>query len=228
MNNENHTRQIVPKVNLNNFLILIITICSVTAIIVWTLPNSIAARNISLGLGGFFSLPLIFKSHYNKILSHRLISFYCLLALIVWLYAHYFFFPVSPEIQLDELKSTWLRVLGAILLGTGMGFAIAIKRQLQYFVFLSLFSILSLHIYLFLNVITTLKGLPNFDVNGIFISKAGGTYFLLWPFFVTCAYINFLLGIKQSFLVKTNLNIKLTISVCFLILSFVAFFRSEA
>ncbi|QWE06925.1 O-antigen ligase family protein [Polynucleobacter sp. JS-JIR-5-A7] len=179
---------------------LVIAICSFGVLNIWAFPHTIAMRNIFLSVGSILGLALLI-SLGKKLLQSRFFSMYLLLALIAWMWVHYFAFPIAPEVAIKELKSTWLRVFLAIILGSAFGLYITQSRILQNIALLSFSSLLLIYLFKYLFYSYSYGGLYNDGYfNGMFISKAGGTYFLLWPFFISCAYIDYLT--HQPFIFK--------------------------
>lgn len=106
-------------------------LCAVLLILVWPLPGTIAARNIALVLGCLCSLAWMY--HTKPLLSLKtILPIVCLLAVPVWLWIHYFFFPTDTAAQLYELKGTWLRVVLGTLMAGGLGLMIANRPKLIY------------------------------------------------------------------------------------------------
>ena len=90
---------------------------------IWVLRETIALRNILLVLGAIVSLYYLYKIgipqlkeiiRLKKISSLPLLFIFCL---FFWAITHYLFFSSDPEIQLKELRSTWLRSFLAWIMG---------------------------------------------------------------------------------------------------------------
>jgi hypothetical protein len=112
-------------------------LCAVLLILVWPLPGTIAARNISLVLGCLSSLAWIFRS--KPIISlETILPILCLLAVPIWLWIHYYILPTDTAAQLYELKGTWLRVILGTLMGTGLGLMIANRPNLIYVIWFAM------------------------------------------------------------------------------------------
>jgi hypothetical protein len=96
---------------------------------VWALVNTIALRNVLLILGAILSLIYLyklFKEGENSVyIGSREKLLYSLIGLIFfWVFLHYFFFGEYKDIQLHELRSTWLRSFLAVLLGGVVGISV--------------------------------------------------------------------------------------------------------
>ncbi len=87
-----------------------------TLLIIWALPHTIAARNISL-FGGALAGLLWMVLVRLKVSFRNLLPVLCLLAVPLWIVLHWQFFSSLKEAQWDEIDSTWLRVTLAIVLG---------------------------------------------------------------------------------------------------------------
>ena len=184
-----------PCLNKNTYLQALISqvlaIFGIGALNVGAFAHTIGARNICLGFGAFCSLILLSIIRKN-LLQTRFFCSYLLLGIVAWMALHYLVFPIASAIAFKELTSTWLRIFLAIILGAGLGLTISRNKTLKNIVLLSFLFLLLLQLLLYGLKIYQLGHLPTSDFNGIFISKAGGTYFLMWSFLIICAYIDFL------------------------------------
>lgn len=96
---------------------------------IWAAKETIALRNILLVGGTLLSISYIAKEFKRSNLKEqcdfwRLLPFVFLALAFVWVACHYFLFAIDPDQQLKELKSTWLRVLMASIVGVGTGLAL--------------------------------------------------------------------------------------------------------
>jgi hypothetical protein len=227
-----YNRSIPPKVKLpivENYpthivlIRIIILICGIAIINIWPLANSIAARNIVLALGATLSIILIFQS-FKRLPVTSLLSSYFLLGLVCWVLLLYFINPISPETQWQEIKSTWLRVTLATLLGTGLGLACSGSSTFKTLTLLGFLPLLATQSVLYLHQLYTLSDLsPPFTI-GIFVTKAGGTYFLMWPFLLICAYIDFLFNPANNATQQRNTVLKLGFCLPIFTICFLAFY----
>lgn len=106
---------------------------SSTLLGIWAVKDTIALRNILLGLGVILSLVYLFcacKQEFFKGIRFKNWLPVCLLFLmLLWVVVHYFLFSRYPEVQLQELKSTWLRAfLGAII---GLATGLAVHKRIK-------------------------------------------------------------------------------------------------
>lgn len=107
------------------------TLIAISSVLVgiWAVKDTIALRNALLVVGAIISL-FYAASRIRSFLRHGKISLGkftplgILFFMFFWVLLHYFFFSKYPEIQLQELKSTWLRSLLAAILGLGSGIAL--------------------------------------------------------------------------------------------------------
>jgi hypothetical protein len=108
---------------------------------IWAVKGTIALRNILLGIGT--PLSIIYSYQYFKC-NQRPISWWnwapiiMLGLMFVWVIFHYFFLSRFLDIQLNELKSTWLRTLLATVVGFGTGLAILRRPNLVNFLWLGI------------------------------------------------------------------------------------------
>ncbi|MBU3580997.1 hypothetical protein ICN19_03080 [Polynucleobacter sp. AP-Capit-er-40B-B4] len=101
---------------------------------IWAIKDTIALRNIVLVLGAIASIIYIANDWRFGNLKKQLRSVHTLpliLAglLFAWVFIHFFCFSQDPISQLQELKSTWLRVLLGSILAWGTGLVILRKRM---------------------------------------------------------------------------------------------------
>jgi len=97
---------------------------------IWAVKDTIALRNICLGVGCLLSLIYcfqFFRLSHVKIPRKNWLPLVLLSLMFCWVVFHYFFLSRFPDIQLGELRSTWLRSLLATILALGTGIAV-IKR----------------------------------------------------------------------------------------------------
>ena len=99
---------------------------------IWATMNTIALRNVLLWIGTVAALMYWwnwFKTYKSNHTLPALSWLYWLAVslitfMLIWVVIHYFFFAQNPQQQLSELKSTWLRSLLAVILGSATGLAL--------------------------------------------------------------------------------------------------------
>lgn len=104
---------------------------------IWAVKDTIALRNILLIGGTLISFVYLYQSFGVK--NTNKIGFYwlpiiCVGAALSWVFLHYWFFSISPEVQWRELRSIWLRSTLASILGFAIGVAL-IKHTRYLFLF---------------------------------------------------------------------------------------------
>jgi len=115
---------------------LFLVIVSSTLLGIWAVVNTIALRNILLASGAviglLYWLKFFMDSVRHKIDKNFSLSQFAPLILIglffCWILFHYFFLAREPLLQLDELKSTWLRSFLAVIVGSATGLALNRKK----------------------------------------------------------------------------------------------------
>jgi hypothetical protein len=190
---------------------------------IWPIENSIAARNIVLAFGAAFSLILLLLS-YKTLTAACLTPLYFLLGLVGWVLLLYFVKPTAPTVQWQEITSTWLRVVLALLLGTGLGLTISASSTLRKFVLFGFLPFLIIQSLVYIHQCYELGGLAAPFTPGIFITKAGGTYFLMWPFLLLCAYMDYLFSSTISNIQQVNIKLKLGFCLLIFAMCFLAFY----
>ncbi len=99
---------------------------------IWATMNTIALRNVLLWVGTVIALVYWWNWFRVNKANHTLPSlsglYWLAVSLIafmlIWVVIHYFFFAQNPQQQLSELRSTWLRSLLAVILGSATGLAL--------------------------------------------------------------------------------------------------------
>ena len=106
---------------------LLITISSIL-LGIWAVKNTIALRNILLGLGFVLGLAYIYSAYrlnFFKGIQFKNWSPIILMSLmLLWVPVHYLVLSRFQEVQLQELKSTWLRTFLAMVVGVSAGLAL--------------------------------------------------------------------------------------------------------
>jgi hypothetical protein len=99
---------------------------------IWATMNTIALRNILLGVGSLFAFAYWWNWFRANKASHTLPSlsglYWLPVVLIglmfIWVVMHFFLFAQNHQQQFSELKSTWLRSFLAIIIGSATGLAL--------------------------------------------------------------------------------------------------------
>ena len=121
-------RQIQISISLLEYTLIIL---SAVLLGIWAVENTIALRNILLVIGFIISI-MYFKRLYQdgafrRVAYKNWIPFLLIGLMFFWVIAHYFIFSRYTEIQLQELRSTWLRAFLAATVGASTGFALQKK-----------------------------------------------------------------------------------------------------
>lgn len=153
--------------------------CVCMLLFIWVLPDTIALRNIILGLGAIAGIFLIHQN-WNCFSrpSLKLLPLYLVLGLFIWVLVHYTFFSLNRALELSEIKSLWLRAFGGVLMAAGVACALTKNRNLQKYFFFSLFfvPIINLTTYGYASFLKGTFIKPNDFVRFLFI-KIETTYF---------------------------------------------------
>jgi hypothetical protein len=109
-------------------------------LIVWALPGTIALRNLLIAAGFFCGIFLLLKNR-TFLISRSAIPIYIFSTIFLWVLFHFLFIVNDYSVQLKELTSLWVRVLGVAIIGIAMGIYLQqIKNKASYF-FLFFFTI---------------------------------------------------------------------------------------
>ena len=117
----------MPNKSDRDFLGLSLILLSSVLLGIWAVRGTIALRNILLGVETLLSIFYcysFFKKNTKKIPLKNWIPIIMLVLMFCWVIFHYFFLSRFPDLQLHELKSTWLRTILAAIVGLGTGLAI--------------------------------------------------------------------------------------------------------
>lgn len=117
---------------------------------IWSLTKTIALRNSLLAVGTLVAILILTqyssarKQQGKALIDSNSISHYLPLILsllaLTWVVIHYLLFAQDPALQLLELKSTWLRVIGSLLIGAATGLVIQDHPKRAQFLWLGIFS----------------------------------------------------------------------------------------
>ena len=119
---------------------------------VWAANNTIALRNILLGIGSLFGLyylyrELLLSDSKSRIRLVDLLPIICIVGMFVWVLLHFYFISSGSDLQWREIKSTWMRSFLAVLLGVSTGMAMHnIRRMIPWLWFGAMLSFLYLMI----------------------------------------------------------------------------------
>jgi len=149
---------------------------------IWATKDTIALRNILLVLGALLSLIYIaldFRLHH---LASQLTWKNCLPLILIglmfaWVVFHYFFLSRYPELQFDELKSTWLRSFLAVILALGTGLAIGRKPNLIHLLWLGILVSFLVLFYQYIPIAIASKNLfapDHYGPSYIYLAKING------------------------------------------------------
>ena len=189
--------------------------CGVVLVLVWPIEGTIAARNIALILGCLTSLLwIIFYRPQLSLLAY--LPQLCLLAVPLWLWAHYFLLPTDIVAQIYDLEGTWVRVILGVVLATGLGLMISKRIQYQFWLWAAMVALAVAALAMYLNGVLTTEQLLIPGFRAIFKYKSAVVYFLMWP----CMLAYALLHLK---LIEINENKPfswLHLLGCFLLLGF--------
>lgn len=166
-----------------SILSALIIFISTALLAVWSLKNTIALRNTLLATGTLLALLLLWQysrgkgSKSNSSASSSSWAQYTPLilsfAMLIWVVIHYLLFSSEPGQQFQELGSTWLRVLEAILIGLATGLVLREHPRRAQFLWLGIFGsfiYLLIH-YLGMYFQTSQAFMPNYYFSSPFGNK---------------------------------------------------------
>ncbi len=133
--------QVAPNKSDRDLLGLSLILLSSILLGIWAVKGTIALRNILLGIETVLSIIYcyqFFKTNTQKIPLKNWVPIIMVGMMFCWMIFHYFFLSRFPEIQLHELRSTWLRALLATIVGFGTGLAILRRPNAVNFLWLGI------------------------------------------------------------------------------------------
>lgn len=159
---------------------------------IWVLPNTIALRHVFIGIGLISAIVVIVKTKFFK--GRRLLEMAPLILfslIFIWAITHYFLFSLNPDLELQELKSIWLRALAASIIAIGLSIALRINTFLRPYFFTSLFvvSAINLSAYLYLSYKSGSFILPADFVWSFVFKKIEAAFFGVIVVSIACANI---------------------------------------
>jgi hypothetical protein len=158
---------------------------TVALMLIWALPGTIAIRHSLLLLGFLFSGLYLIKNR-TRMLSISSLPLFIFLILFFWVIAHYLWIGTDSQVQLKELTSLWLRVLGGITMAIATGIFLQRAHHLQKLLLISFFSIpiFTILFYLYGSYKSHYFLIPN-DFVGLYLANKVNTAF----FSVICVAI---------------------------------------
>lgn len=162
---------------------------------VWGLPHTIALRNLLLFIGGGFSSYYLLKN--RAIFSTNFaIPLKIFLLIFPWVIFHYVSFSIANEIELNDLKTLWLRCFLGVLMGISINLVIRTRPEFQkYFpiaFFGMSFSVVSVYVYqssLHHQFLSPAIFLGSYLFDG---NKVGTAFFSVIDVAVGCGYLIYL------------------------------------
>lgn len=190
-------------------------------LVVWALPHTIAARNIALFTGLIASLGwvLIAKPSLNW---RALWPIACLLLVPLWVLFHWYFLSELKDQQWQELTSTWLRVVAAVLLGSTAGLILNGRPKMIGWVIFAMILLPTITFFQYLYQVYQ-QGhwiLPGGMFYGFYKGKFSAVYFVLCQVLIGFALIYF--GLKSPQKIRSLPLLIGTILVLIGIVDFIA------
>jgi len=167
---------------------------TLTLVVLWALPGTIAIRHFLIGLGFLFSCFFLVQN-WLLLFSRSAIPLFIFLALFIWVISHYLWIGTDSQVQLKELKSIWLRVLGSAGMAIAMGIYLQQVRHRQKLLMISFLSIpiFTICYYLYGSYKSHHLLIPNDFVGLYLINKVNVAFFSVICVAICCA--SFLWGL---------------------------------
>ena len=122
----------------------LIVFISSALLAIWSLRDTIALRNTLLAVGTLIALFLIkqYATEHKKANSASVWGYSPIIlsaCVLIWVGVHYLAFSQEPALQLQELKSTWSRVVMASIIGGATGLVLKNYPQRSQFLWFGIF-----------------------------------------------------------------------------------------
>ena len=176
----------------NNFILWIMVCCGVILMLIWPVKHTIALRNILLLTGAIIGLGYIIRER-SSLYQKSALPLLFIFLFFVWLITHYFLFSHNPQLELEQIKSVWLRVLLACFLGIGTGLFVRQYRHAQLVVWAGILSffIIIYGDYIWVSFSISDWKLPyRFDL-GLFGNKITAVFYGLVSLALACGVISY-------------------------------------
>jgi len=176
----------------NNFFLWLMVGCGVILMLIWPVIHTIAFRNILLWVGGIIGLGYIIRER-SSLYQKSALPLLFIFLFFVWLITHYFLFSHNPQLELEQIKSVWLRVLLACFLGIGTGLFVRQYRHAQLVVWAGILSffIIIYGDYIWVSFSISDWKLPyRFDL-GLFGNKITAVFYGLVSLALACGVISY-------------------------------------
>lgn len=167
---------------------------TISLIVIWTIPGTIALRNFLIFSGFLCGIAYLIKNRL-LLISKSVVPLGVFYVIFVWVLIHFFLYSSNHQVQLNELTSLWIRVLGVVIIGTSMG--IYLQREVNHQnLFFAAFYSTPLYVCVYFLYVSMMEGyfldprifivsfLGN-KINVAFISVIGVTIALVYLLFRT-------------------------------------------
>ena len=109
----------------------LILLCSAGLLTIWSLPETIALRQVLLAVGCIAGL-FFLRAYAAVIFSRTAWPLWVFLGFYLWLLLHLIFFSTSYDEQLYELQHVWMRCLFTTPLGLSLGMLLNYPQPLDH------------------------------------------------------------------------------------------------
>ncbi len=209
-----------PKSTANNFFLWIMVACGVILMLIWPVMHTIAFRNILLLTGSIIGLGYLIRER-SSLYQKPALPLLFILLFFVWLITHYFLFSHNLQLELEQIKGLWLRVLLACFLGIGTGLFARQYRRAQLVIWAGMLSffVIIYGDYIWVSFTINDWSLPyRFDL-GILGHKIPAVFYGLVSLALACGVISYQL--TQVTRIKSHVLIFSMASIVFTFLAFV-------
>lgn len=210
----------IKDIDIKTALELFMLLSLLVVWVVWPIRGTIAARNIALVTGAITAIVWLYIER-PKFVVMDLLPIGSLLCVPAWLLGLYIFKPVVPNLQWDDLRGTWLRVIIAIIFSFGLGKLYLLRPRKRQFFFWLLFIWPVVILLLFIA-----QGVFTYSWFGeqiyilVFKSKVAGIYFLIWSLLLCFSMGHWYFSMKDHSILgalKTRSPVNISIIFLFLI-----------
>jgi hypothetical protein len=203
---------------LNRFSGIVLSSIFLFLSFVWVLPHTIALRNILLVLGFIFAISYLASRANTLQFNKTLVPLLLLMALFIWVIIHFLFFSMSPDLELKEIRSLWLRAGSGVISAVALAFIVkeSFWRKIGFFAALSFTPLINLGVYGYQSYLKGSIIIPNDYVTRFLFNKIEAAFFGSIAIAIFLGWSFGYLRKEQNF---KNFSIELTLFMaCFLFL----------
>ena len=165
--------------------------CCVILMLLWPVIHTIALRIALLLTGGIIGFAYTIRERSSLYQKPALPLFFIFL-FFIWLGIHYFLYSHNPQLELGQIKGTWLRVLLACFLGIGSGLFVRHHPRAQLVIWTGILSffLISYIDYAWVSFTNNDWGIPYKFWLGFFNNKTTAVFYGIVSIALACGVVS--------------------------------------